>query len=139
IFSFAGGAALYAGLPTFEFRRILQTSGNDFNLVFLRDLHRLNYHLRPDGQQDGLQFYEEKITELLTSLKASYNVAIGLSTGGSAALYFGVRCGMQQALTFSPAYPLSIYTRAASQLRTYGDVSRLLRSPKAYAELVLVT
>jgi hypothetical protein len=139
IFSFAGAAALYAGLPSFEFRRILDADDHQFNMVFLRDIHRLNYHITPSGQQDGLRFYEEEIMRLMDSLNTSYSVTLGLSVGGSAALYFGARCGMNQVLAFSPAYPLDIYTSAWNQFQTYADLRRLIRSPKAYAELVLVT
>lgn len=51
IFCFASGAVLYAGLPTFEFRKILQDTGCKLNLVFLRDIRRMGYHVAPDGQR----------------------------------------------------------------------------------------
>lgn len=139
VFCFAGLAVMFAGLPTFEFRRILNEHGRDFNLVFFRDVQRSAYHLTPDGQPGGLQFYENEVRRLMKSLGSTYNVALGASAGGGAAFYFGTRCGMDQVVTFSPGFPGSVYTRPSMQLRTFLNVPRLLTQPAAYVELVLVT
>lgn len=139
IFAFAGLAAQFAGLPTFEFRRVLNRCCPDSNRVFVRDVRRLSYHLTPEGEPDGLEFYEEQVRQAMDSLGARYHVALGTSVGGSAALYFGARCQMDQVIAFSPAYPLTIYCTAWSQLRTYLDLARLVRSREAYKELAIVT
>ncbi len=102
IFCFAGGAVLYAGLPTFEFRKILKETGLSCNLVFFRDIRRMGYHMAPDGQLNGLEFYENKVRELMSSLGSTYNVALGASHGGSAAFYFACRCGMDRIIAFNP-------------------------------------
>lgn len=139
VFSFAGLAALYAGLPSFEFKKMLGSGGEDYNLVFFRDIRRLCYHVTPDGQSGGLDFYEASIRDVMTRLGSRHNVAMGVSVGGSAALYFAARCGMQQVIGFSPGYPLTVYCSGLNQLRTFCDLPRLMLRPKAYAELALVT
>lgn len=139
IFAFAGLAARFGGLPTFEFRRVLNQCCPDANLVFVRDLLRLSYHLTPQGEPDGLEFYEARIREAMDSLGSRHHVALGTSVGGSAALYFGARCQMDQVLAFSPGFPLTVYCGIWNQLRTYLDLGRLVRSREAYKELAIVT
>jgi pimeloyl-ACP methyl ester carboxylesterase len=139
IFTFAGLAVLYAGLPSFEFRRLLESAGDDYNLVFFRDIRRMCYHLRPGGEKDGLAFYEAQVRRVIESLGSTVNVGVGVSVGGSAALYFGARCGFDQVVAFSPGFPLSVYCSPLRQLQTYLNLPRLVRWPKAYAELILVT
>ncbi len=139
IFSFAGLAALYAGLPSFEFKKMLRSGGEDYNLVFFRDIRRLCYHVTPDGEPGGLDFYETAIRDAMARLGSRHNIAMGVSVGGSAALYFAAKCGMQQVIGFSPGYPLTVYCSALNQMRTFLDLPRLIFRPKAYAELALVT
>ena len=139
IFSFAGLAALYAGLPSFEFKKLLRSGGKDYNLVFFRDIRRLCYHVTPTGEPEGLDFYETAIRDVMKQLGSKHNVAMGVSVGGSAALYFGAKCGMQQVIGFSPGYPLTVYCGGLNQLKTFFDIPRLVLRPKAYAELALVT
>ena len=139
IFSFAGLAALYAGLPSFEFKKMLRSEGEDYNLVFFRDIRRLCYHVTPDGEPGGLDFYEASIREVMSRLGSRHNVAMGVSVGGSAALYFAAKCGMQQVIGFSPGYPLTVYCSPLNQMRTFFDLPRLVLHPKAYAELAFVT
>ena len=102
IFCFAGGAVLYAGLPTFEFRKILKETGHKCNLVFFRDIRRMGYHVAPDGRLNGLEFYENKVRELMHKIGSAYNVALGSSHGGSAAFYFACRCSMNRIIAFNP-------------------------------------
>lgn len=139
VFAYTGLAALFAGLPAFEFRSLLRGSGLDFNIVCFRDIRRYSYHLTPEGQPGGLDFYEEKTRELMKSLGATHNIALGASGGGSAAIYFGTRCGMDQAIGFSPSYPALEYAAFKHRCRAYFDVPRFLRSSKEYIELLLVT
>jgi hypothetical protein len=109
IFCFAGGAVLYAGLPTFEFQKILKETGQICNLVFFRDIRRMGYHMAPDGQLNGLEFYENKVRELMNTLGSTYNVALGSSHGGSAAFYFASRCGMDRIVAFNPVIDWTKY------------------------------
>lgn len=139
IFCFAGLAVLFAGLPTFEFRRLLKQHGDDYNLVFFRDIRRSAYHLTPSGEVGGLAFYEGKVREVMARLGSSYNVALGASAGGGAAFYFGTRCGMDQIVTFSPGFPGTVYIEPKAQLHTYFNLKKLVTDPKAYIEILLVT
>ena len=139
IFSFAGLAVLYAGMPAFEFGRLLRNSGADYNLVFFRDIHRLSYHVSPHGEPDGLEFYETHVRRIMAELGSTYHVSLGVSVGGSAAFYFGARCAMDQVIAFNPAYPLTIYSAPWQQIQTWLNVQRLCTNPKAYGELLLVT
>jgi pimeloyl-ACP methyl ester carboxylesterase len=139
IFAFAGLAVKYGGIPIFEFRRILQYSGLDCNLVFLRDIHRLSYHVTPGGEKGGLEFFERQIIRIRESLGSTHNVGLGVSMGGSAAFYFATRCKLEQIIAFSPGIPYTEYCSFQNQIRTYLDIARLIRSPSAYIELVLVT
>jgi hypothetical protein len=93
---------LYAGLPTFEFRKILKETGHKCNLVFFRDIRRMGYHMAPDGQLNGLEFYENKVRELIQKLGSTCNIALGSSHGGSAAFYFACRCSMDGIIAFNP-------------------------------------
>ena len=139
IFTFAGLAVLFAGLPAFEFKQLLRTYGDDYNLVLFRDIRRLCYHITPDGQLGGLEFYERHVREALASLGSTYNVAVGVSGGGAAALYFGTRCGFDQVIAFSPGCPLTVYCSPWNQLQSFFDLKRLVTSPKAYVEQLFVT
>ncbi len=139
VFAFAGLAAQYAGLPIFEFRGILNRCCQGANLVFVRDVRRLSYHVTPDGEPTGLAFYERQVREAMGRLGARYNVALGTSIGGGAAVYFGSRCGMDQVIAFSPAHPLTVYCGALSQLRTYFNLASLIRSPAVYKEMAIIT
>jgi len=139
IFVFSGLAVLFAGMPRFEFRKLLIDGGRQYNLVFFRDMRRMAYRMTPDGKPEGYSYYENLVNELKTKLGAKYNVALGASSGGSAAFYFGSRCNMDKIIAFSPAFPITCYTAFRTQIRTYFNFLKLLREPSAYIEVVLVT
>jgi hypothetical protein len=105
IFSFAGGAAMYAGMPQFEFKKVICSNTNNlkkFNYVFVRDIKRMGYHISPNGEKTGLTFFEQKIKDIIKSLGSTYHIFIGSSQGGSAAMYFGVRCNIEKVIVFNP-------------------------------------
>lgn len=139
IFAFSGLDVLYAGLARFEFQGTLRRLGQEANLVFVRDLHRAGFHLRPDGEPGGLAFFEREIRAVMDRLGASRNIAIGSSIGGAAAFYFGTRCGMQQAIIFGAAFELDAFTAPRMVLRTLFDVKKLFTEPRAYVEMIVVT
>jgi hypothetical protein len=139
IFAFTGLAVKFLGLPSFEFRNILRKSGLDCNLVFLRDIHRLSYHVTPGGESGGLEFFKREISRIRVSLGSTQNVGLGVCIGGSAAFYFATHGLLDQIIAFSPGFPLTVYCSFKSQLRTYLNAARFVRSPRAYLELVLVT
>lgn len=140
LFCFSGLAVLVAGLCSSEFSKLLSAAGERrFNFVFVRDFRRSAYHVAPDGTVNGLEFYERKVRELLAGLGTRCNVALGDSVGGSAAFYFGARCGMDKIIGFSPAFPETVFTAPGAQVRTYLNIKQAVTEPSAYIETVLVT
>jgi hypothetical protein len=139
IFSFAGMAVLFAGLPVFEFRKLLKHNGSDFNLVFFRDVRRFAYMLTPDGELGGAEFYKSEVQRIMKELGSTYNVSIGASVGGAAAFQLAMDCGMDQVITFGPVLSSNSYTGIRQQVSHLGDLPKLVREPQAYAEVALMT
>ena len=138
IFLFAGLDVLFAGLARFEFGRLLRTLGKESNFVFLRDIRRSAYHTSPDGEPNGLEFFEKVVREAKEQLGAKHNIALGSSSGGGAALYFGSKCNMQHLIIFGPAEPVRVYTHLWSQVRIFCDIKKLITDFKAYCEVAMV-
>jgi pimeloyl-ACP methyl ester carboxylesterase len=130
VFAFAGAAGLFGMTPVFEFRRLLWKRGNNYNLVFFRDLQASCYHLTPQGEPTGLDFYAGEIRDIIKRLGSTHNVAVGNSAGAGAALYFGARCELDQVIAFGPHLPekgtLKAWWRALTDFRL------LLQSPIGY-------
>jgi hypothetical protein len=139
LFAFSGLDGLFGVAPRFEFRGLLSKLGVPCNLVFVRELMGFWYHMAPDGSPEGLAYFERRLSEIMVQLGARHNMTMGFSAGGSAAFYFGARCGMQKVLGFSPAFPLAVYTSAKAQLMHYLNLKKLVTDPAAYAELAAVT
>ena len=138
IFVFSGMDVLFAGEPRFEFRKQLDGIGHNANFVFIRELRRSAYHNSPSGGTDGLEYYTNKVTELKNQLGARVNIGMGASCGGSAAFYFGTRCGFDHVIGFSPAFPETVWTGWGPQLRALADFGLLFTRPLDYIEVVLV-
>lgn len=138
IFVFSGMDVLFAGEPRFEFRKQLEGIGHPANFVFIRELRRTAYHSSPSGAPDGLEYYTRKVNELKSRLGARVNIAMGASGGGSAAFYFGARCGFDHAIGFSPAFPSTVWTGWKPQLRAIADIGLLVTRPLDYIEVILV-
>ena len=139
IVSFAGAAVLFAGMPQFEFRKMLNENENNYNLVFVRDPRRSAYFEHPKGGPGGIEFYMPLVNETLEELGSSYNVALGASAGGAGAFYVSSFANIHQIVAFAPGFPPVVYTKPMTQLRTYFNIRKLLAEPAAYAEVVLVT
>lgn len=138
IFVFSGMDVLFAGEPRFEFRKQLEGIGHPVNFVFIRELRRTAYHVAPAGTPDGLEYYTRKVNELKKELGGRVNIAMGASGGGSAAFYFGTRCGFDHVIGFSPAFPETVWTGWRPQLRALADLQLLFTKPLDYIEVVLV-
>ncbi|NUM55804.1 MAG: hypothetical protein HUU46_19355 [Candidatus Hydrogenedentes bacterium] len=138
IFVFSGMDVLFAGEPRFEFRKQLEGIGHPTNFVFIRELRRTAYHNSPSGESDGLEYYTRKVDELKRQLGARVNIAMGASGGGSAAFYFGTRCGFDHVIGFSPAFPETVWTGLGNQLRAIADLGLLFTRPLDYFEVILV-
>lgn len=139
IFAFSGLDVLYAGLARYEFQRVLHQLGTKANFVFIRDVHRMGFQLRPDGTAGGLDFYAAEIMRVKESLGARRNVAIGSSIGGSAAFAFGVKCQMDEIVIFGAAFSVDAFTTLSVLAKTLGNIRVLIREPRAYFELLIVT
>ncbi|MCF6286515.1 MAG: hypothetical protein L3K26_15170 [Candidatus Hydrogenedentes bacterium] len=139
IVSFAGAAVLFAGMPQFEFRKMLNENENNYNLVFVRDPRRSAYFEHPHGGPGGVEFYMGLVNDTLKELGSSYNVALGASAGGAGAFYVSSFANINQIVAFAPGFPPVVYTKPTTQLKTYFNIKKLLTEPAAYAEVVLVT
>ena len=139
IFVFSGLDGLFAAGPRFEFKSIFAKLGQGYNGVCIRELGGMFYHVAPNGVVDGLEFYERKISDLMKRLGARHNISIGFSAGGTAAYYFGSRCGMDKIIGFGPAFPITVYTSGLNILRSLLNASLATRSFAAYCEILAVT
>ncbi|MBI5093503.1 MAG: hypothetical protein HZB26_13810 [Candidatus Hydrogenedentes bacterium] len=139
IFVFSGLDGLFGAGPRFEFRNLFGKLGCRYNLVFVRELRGYFYHLTPSGTLGGLEFYERRLNDAKKRLGASYNVAMGFSAGGTAAFYFGSRCGMDKIIGFCPSFPVAVYTSPGAILRHAANVKKLLTDFAAYLEVSVVS
>jgi len=139
IFVFSGLDILYAGMARFEFQKVLREIGVEANFVFLRDCQRSGFFMRPDGGPGGEVFYEDLIRTLIRRLGSSHNIALGSSIGGSSAIMYGTRCGMQHIITFGAFFEIDVYTRPRRVVRSLFDVKKLFSEPLGYIEILLVT
>jgi len=138
IVSFSSAAMLHTGRPTSEFESFFQRQARPYNLVLFRDIHRSVYHLTPDGEPGGLEWYRTELENALAALGASRHVAIGDSGGAAAAIYFGTKLGFETVVAFSPPFPMHHWISPVAQLRAYFDVPLLIKEPSAYWEHVLI-
>ncbi len=139
LITFAGMAVLYAAMPKFEFKKILQSAGKPFNFVFVRDIYRSSYRLAPDGSDAGLAFYERAVRDALDRIGARYNIAIGMSGGGEAAFRISGATPIHHIVAFNPAFPLERYSALRNVFGVLLDARKLLFRPRAYAEVLFVT
>lgn len=109
VIAFAGLALGFAGLPSYEFRKSLGTIGDNCNIVLVRDVRRYWYHLTPEGEIGGLDFYTQYLQSQVQVLGTKYLITTGVSAGGFAALFFGWKLGADQILAFSPQTDLMGY------------------------------
>lgn len=139
IFAFSGLDVLFAGLARYEFQKVLHDLNLNANFVFLRDIHRMGFQLTPDGQPGGPKFYTEAIAQTMKDLGASRNIAIGSSIGGSVAFAFGSAVGMDELILFGAALNMDGFSAPGMLRKCLFDVRQLVREPRAYAELLIVT
>lgn len=139
IVSFSNAALLHAGQPTNIFEGFFSRDGRQHNLVFLRDVHRTSFHYTPSARPGGLAFHEDLLNKTLADLGSKEVIGIGDSGGAAAAIYFGVRCGFDKVIAFSPPYPLRHWMGPLAQLRSLFDLPLLFRQPSIYWEHILIS
>jgi hypothetical protein len=136
---FAFSTAFRRGKSQFEFLSLLNRVGKDFNLVFLRDISRTVYQLTPRGEPGGIAFHSTEVMKVKAELGASYNVGIGLSTGGNAALYLATQCNFNRVIAFGPMLKHDPYTSLRFRFYAVMNVKLLLREPMAYLEQLVLS
>lgn len=139
IFIFSGLDVLYAGLARFEFQRVLQQINCDANFVFLRDVHRMAFLLKPDGTEGGTDFYMGEIERVRKELGTKRAIAMGSSIGGSVAFYLGTKLNFDKVIIFGAAFNEDAFNKPSRMLYTFFDMPKLFTEPKAYFELIIVT
>lgn len=139
IFAFSGLDVLFAGLPRYEFQRVLRQLGTDANFVFVRDLNRLAFHLKPDGSPGGVEFYSGLIRKTKEELGASRNIAIGSSVGASAAFAFGVKAEMEDLILFGPLFKVEGFADPKMVWKCAFDLKKLFTEPSGYMEGLIVS
>lgn len=138
VFCWAGMAVLFAGMPAFEFRKLLVGQGDRFNLVFFRDLRRIGYMEKPDGSDGGVEFFQDKCQEIMDRLDSRYNICVGASAGASTAIFFGSRLKMDHVIAFGPIFDADLYTDGKQQLRHYLNLKLLFTEPQAWFEVIMM-
>jgi hypothetical protein len=137
VIAFTGLAIRYGGLPQFEFKKILAQEGDRYNHIFVRDVRRSVYFRSSQGGNNGLQYYQERIQEAISHLPPSFNVAIGISSGGQAPFLFCNRLPIHQILAFNPCFPTDLYADE-SLLRLALRPKMLFSDHMSYIESILV-
>ncbi|MCK5862639.1 MAG: hypothetical protein KAH38_09145, partial [Candidatus Hydrogenedentes bacterium] len=139
LITFAGMAVLYAAMPKFEFKKVLQEGGGHYNFIFVRDIYRSSYRLAPDGSADGIAFYERIISEAVQQLGAKHTIAIGMSGGAEAAFRISGASPIDRILAFNPAFPMEHYGSWSNIARVILNIRKLVGKPGAYFETLFVT
>ncbi len=139
IFAFSGLDVLYAGLARYEFRRVLHELHIEANFVFVRDVQRMGFQLKPDGSPGGLEFYAAELLRVKNLLGAGRNIAIGSSIGGWAAFLFATMCEIDEVILFGAAFNMDGFSAPSMLRRTALNFRLLLTEPGAYVELIIVT
>jgi len=138
VFCWAGMAVLFAGMPAFEFRKLLMNQGDRFNLVFFRDLRRIGYMEKPDGSDGGIDFFHDQCVEIMERLGSRYHICVGASAGASTAIYFGSRLKMDHIIAFGPIFDADRYTHWKQQLQHYSNLKLLFTEPQAWFEVIMM-
>jgi hypothetical protein len=110
-----GGIAGGVSMPVFEFFRL--TAGYPARKAFLRDPRRGWYQLGIPGVGDTAADVRRLLEDLIAASAAERVVMAGASAGGFAALLFGVLCGADEVLAFSP----QTFVDAATRGRYHDD------------------
>lgn len=100
-----GGIMFALGVPPWEFFRLL--SSLDTKRFFARDLDRCCYLRGVRGLGGSVPETAEGLRTLICELDVRRSVFTGNSSGGMAAILFGVLCGADEVVAFSPCLRIS--------------------------------
>lgn len=138
VVSFAGIAALHGGMVNYEFTDLLKRFAFEPNVVFVRDPLCSCYHLTPDGEPGGLDYYAELVDEAVERLGGRQVVAVGTSIGGMAAITLGHRLRFDQVIAFSPSWPPPRYFLEPGPKAAWTRFKMLFKHPAAWLERLLL-
>jgi len=139
IVSFSSGGFIHSGLPTYAFGKLLAGMKEPCNIIFIRDLHRVAYHLLPNGEPGGLEFYEREIKEALRKLGSTTTHMIGESSGAAAAVYFGTLCGAKRVLAMTMPFPMEPWSTPRALFRHLFNLRELFRDRRSYWDSLMIS
>lgn len=94
------GMNLRIGMPTFEFMKTLKNQ--DCSCIFFKDFYQVWYQQGLLGLTDDVYETRNLIQSMIKEINPRYIVSIGVSTGGYAAIMFGILLRINRVLAFSP-------------------------------------
>ena len=147
-----GGLAGGLHIPPFEFFNATR----DFacKKLFVRDLQQCWYHRGTTPFQNNISSLRDELETLILESTATRIVAVGTSSGGYAALLFGLLLGMDEAHALSPKTYINPLVRVLTRDRVskkqalkllftpgaekkYFDLAKVLQSEKVATQLHL--
>jgi hypothetical protein len=117
-----GGLSNRNDVAPFEFVR--QTGDFGVHLVFVRDLGQCWYQKGLPGTADGVEATATHLVSVLDGLAASRSVFVGNSSGGFAAVLFGVLCGADEVVAFGPQASITWFGRLRIRERRWTRQAR---------------
>jgi hypothetical protein len=121
-----GGIIFAMGVPSWEFFRLI--GGLDAKRLFARDLDKCCYLRGINGLGPSVPEAAAGLTALIGDLGVGRTVFAGNSSGGMAAILFGVLCGADEVIVFSPYTFTDRWNRLRHRDKRHADRSRSLRS-----------
>lgn len=132
-----GGLGNDTGRPPFEFVRLTADFG--VHRVFLRDLEQCWYQRGLSGVCRDVPATVDALNALLESFGPVRRVFVGTSSGGFAAILFGVLCGADAVVAFSPQATITRWGRLRARDRRWPtQVAKARRSALHRGQLDLV-
>ena len=131
-----GGLSNGTDAPPYEFVR--QTGELGVHRVFVRDLGQCWYQQGFPGTADGVDAAVTELVRVLDALGPSRRVFVGNSSGGFAAVLFGVLGGADEVVAFGPLASLTRRSRMANRDRRWSAQVRVARrsaSDRSHADL----
>ena len=125
-----GGMALRREMPIFEF--FATTSPLDLNKIFIRDLRRTWYHRGLPGICENIDGIAEYLRDLIGMREFRQITFVGSSTGGYAAILFGLLLNATSVIAFVPKTFLNPWQRLRhGDVKTWRQMCRLLMARSA--------
>lgn len=95
-----GGMMSGLGMPPFEFMKTF--SDKSYSCVFFKDFHQFWYQKGLLGFTNDVYGTRDFIQSIIADVNPRYVITLGTSSGGYAAIMFGILLGVNRILAFSP-------------------------------------